>query len=116
MIDIKQLRVGNLIYGGKGIDLIFDVQPQDFETIEKYPHNYLSIPLTEELLIKCGFEKQMSWTFKIDLIGNKYLVYYLGEKGWSIGNKDYSDFDCKYLHQLQNLYFALTNKELEVNL
>jgi hypothetical protein len=72
-----------------------------------------AIPLTEEWLLKFGFEKTMSWTYVKDLVGNLKLVYYLGEKGWSIGFKSYSDFpNLKYVHQLQNLYFALTGEEL----
>jgi hypothetical protein len=73
------------------------------------------IKLTEEWLINFGFEKQMEWTYKIPIKGNNFLVYYIGEKGWSIGNKNYSDFECIYVHQLQNLYFALTGLELELS-
>ena len=75
----------------------------------------IPILLTEEWLLKFGFEKQMAWTYCIELKGNLKLVYYLGEKGWSIGNKNYSDFsNLQYVHQLQNLYFALTNEELTI--
>lgn len=72
------------------------------------------IPLTEEWLFKLGFVKTMSWTFAKDLTGNNILVYYLGEKGFSLGFKNYSDFKCEYVHQLQNLYFALTQRELTI--
>jgi hypothetical protein len=72
------------------------------------------IPLTEERLLKFGFEKSGLWTYVIELQGNLKLVYYLGEKGWSIGFKSYSDFsNLYYVHQLQNLYFALTGEELK---
>lgn len=78
--------------------------------------NIKPIPLTEEILLKCGFEKQMAWTFSVDLIGGIRFVYYLGEKGWSLNNKNYSDFpNLKYLHQLQNLIYAITGEELNVN-
>lgn len=71
------------------------------------------IPLTEKWLINLGFEKTMSWTYSIELTGNLNLVYYLGEKGWSMWFSNYSKFsDLKYVHQLQNLYFALIGKEL----
>ena len=77
------------------------------------PEDYEPILLTEEWLFKFGFEKTMSWTYVKDLVGNLKLVYYLGEKGWSIGFKSYSDFpNLKYVHQLQNLYFALRDEEL----
>jgi hypothetical protein len=75
-----------------------------------------AIALTEEWFLNFGFEKVMSWTYAIHIHGNQPLVYYLGEKGWSIGFKAYSDFpNLKYVHQLQNLYFALTSKELTFN-
>jgi hypothetical protein len=103
----NELRIGNYVFdnlGGmlkiKGIDIDSDLS------------NLEPILITEDRLIKLGFEKQMAWTFKIHISGNRYLIYYLGEKGWTIGNKQYSDFDCQYVHQLQNIYFALTNKEL----
>jgi hypothetical protein len=103
----NELRIGNYVFdnlGGilkiKGINIDSDlshIQP---------------ILITEDWLIKLGFDKIMSWTFKIHMNGNHYLTYYLGEKGWAIGYKRYSDFNCEYVHQMQNLYFALTNKEL----
>jgi hypothetical protein len=70
------------------------------------------IPITEEWLIKFGFEKNSYW-FKDDnmlrfgLIDNKLHC--------SIGN-DENGFlynRINYIHQLQNLYFALTGQELE---
>ncbi len=65
------------------------------------------IELTEEWLLRLDFEEQMKWTYRIHLRGNMYLVYYLGEKGWSIGNKNYSDFPCKHVHKLQQLIKSL---------
>ena len=88
----------------------FEVHP-----ITWYGDNLQPIPLTVEWLLKFGFEKSGLWTYVIELQGNLKLVYYLGEKGWSIGFKSYSDFsNLYYVHQLQNLYFALTGKELTI--
>jgi hypothetical protein len=66
------------------------------------------IPLTEEWLLKFGFSK------KVD--------YLLQKRGFSICFEKHGDiFECflesigieiEYVHQLQNLYFALTNEEL----
>lgn len=116
----SELRINNLVnYGGvtsevSRVDkLFFYVEASETPTFSKDEgRGAKPIRLTEEWLLKFGFEKQMAWTYKISLIGNKNLVYYLGEKGWSIGNKNYSDFSCEYVHQLQNLYFALTGEEL----
>jgi hypothetical protein len=115
MIKSNELRIGNLYnqYGD-----IHQVNGHVISALEKAPQGQLwckPIPLTEEWLLKFGFEKQMMWTYAINIIGNKKLIYYLGEKGWSVGNKNYSDFsNLNYVHQLQNLYFALTNQELEI--
>ena len=109
MIKAKELRIGNWVldmYDNKVKVTIID------DTVDWAK----PIPLTPEILEKSGFVKQMEWTYCIEIQVGQKLVYYLGEKGWSIGNKNYSDFEnLKYLHQLQNLYHALTGEELEVN-
>ena len=108
----NELRIGNLVYLTDK-DKVWEIL--DGHEIDECDDNPLvqPIPLTEEWLLKFGFEKTMSWTYVKDLVGNLKLVYYLGEKGWSIGFKSYSDFpNLKYVHQLQNLYFALTGEEL----
>lgn len=68
------------------------------------------IELTEEILLKCGF-------VKCSYIDNHYNV--LGMVIWNcnemfICNKN--GVQLKYLHQLQNLYYCLVGKELEINL
>lgn len=82
------------------------------------------VALTEELLLRCGFE--------VKIEHDVCKRYYIGEnpitKDWyvslvwiiepkSAGMPDYPFYSngghvIKYLHQLQNLYFALTGEEL----
>ena len=132
MIKANELRLGNYIKSGingaydeKGIiGKVLEIgnEERDFEQIYCecdesfewfFKGNYFGIKLTEEWLLKFGLEKIGIWTFSLNLVGNLDLIYYLGEKGWSIGLKSYSDFsNLKYVHQLQNLYFALTGEEL----
>ena len=66
------------------------------------------IPLTEEWLLKFGFEKTS--------------LHYLKKDGIIIQSED-NYFECflgsivvklQWLHQLQNLYFALTGEELKI--
>lgn len=124
MIKSTELRIGNKLQKENGeiftvlrLDNTNDVLVEEQRGLLTLGYNLLGIPLTEQILLKAGFDKTMAWTFAIELKGNLKLVYYLGEKGWSIGFKNYSDFsDLKYLHQLQNLYFALTGEELTINL
>ena len=69
------------------------------------------VELTEEILLKCGFEKHNKefWfkDFFIGLIDNSFNL----KEGIGVYVAD-----VYYLHQLQNLYFALTGEELTVNL
>ncbi len=99
-MEAKELRIGNWvtengrlihIHDGFGIDHAYNFEP---------------IPLTEDWLLKFGFELK-NWGIK---------VWYL--KGFEIDQNFYLkgiDWGVrfKYVHQLQNLYFALTNEELE---
>lgn len=82
--------------------------------IEKVSKVY-GIPLSEEVLLKCGFFydidsdtfKVSNCTLQIDINGLEIpeaIVF--GEVL----------IHMKYLHQLQNLYYALTGEELEVAL
>ena len=79
------------------------------------------IELTEEVLLKCGFMKNASNDYVILDLFKLSLHYSYGKPvgwmffikslDWIIVNRQNS---IKYFHQLQNLYFALTNKELEI--
>lgn len=74
---------------------------------------YEPIPLTEEWLIKFGFEMgknpKIIQLFPMQLLETPNgFEYFLG---YGFGGKF---IVIKYLHQLQNLYFALTNEELKL--
>jgi hypothetical protein len=71
------------------------------------------IPLTEEWLLKFGFikyidedkfiHKSLRYSDQFKLRDDGVLVF--------VSSEVYIT-DCKYIHQLQNLYFALTGEEL----
>lgn len=70
------------------------------------------IPLTEEWMLKFGFEKDGDYFS----LGNFHYhlpscLFYSGNDHVSGGN---ADAIIKYVHQLQNLYFALTGEELQI--
>lgn len=67
------------------------------------------IPLTEEWLLKCDFSKKKS--------GNTITYYHpLIELDAHFSPKGINrSIEIKYLHQLQNIYFALTEYELEIH-
>jgi len=87
------------------------------------------IELTEEFLLKCGFKEQRldSQHWFINKINKKFtfLTNDIGPDGYSeklefvyVELRDFGfELVClKYVHQLQNLYFALTGEELPINL
>jgi hypothetical protein len=74
--------------------------------------DYTPIPLTEQWLIDFGFENVSlgEWEKENILLDNEYT-----DKGiWNIVEESQClTINVKHVHQLQNLYFALTGKELK---
>lgn len=69
------------------------------------------IPLTEEWLVKFGFE-QYNNTNHYYYSNESYIVKINSEFGYLFYSIDHKPI--KYVHQLQNLYFSLTGEELEI--
>lgn len=123
MIKASELRIGNLLEFSNGIEpaKIVMVGRRFFSSaaIEKEDGDfnvtpyYRGIPLTEEWLIRFGFVyHKHNNSFQLDVafgfsiwgkVGSGFNVYV---EGSDIGNP------VEYVHQLQNLFFALTGKEL----
>lgn len=72
-------------------------------------NNISGIPLTPEILEKAGFIKCSCGGYK-----TPELHLYIDKDGFMFDKK--YRIGIKYLHQLQNLIFALTGEELTVNL
>lgn len=134
MIQANELRIGNWVnyhnFNNDGNPRYFKARDIYFEDGKigltdgriQLPCTYLEyikpIPLTEEILLKCGFEGSKETIFTRNDIGSIYFRKpYLESSLYLIkavsGDKMTS---VTHLHQLQNLYFALTGKELEVKL
>ncbi len=103
MIDPNELMIGNYVYPDNNHGDIVQVCAQDFESTE-----YLDpIPLTEQWLIDLGV--QFGWeNYDIEYIFQKYSLRYR----YDVGSSAFIT-SIKYVHQLQNLYFALTDKQLK---
>ena len=80
-------------------------------------HSYKPIPLTEEWLECFGFEiKKGAWGTSAEIrIGRVRYVLYQNGNVWSINPTDGFKVDFKYIHTVQNHYFALTGKELQTD-
>ena len=106
----SELRIGNW-YNHNG--RYEQVTPNTILEVWESPRKWVQpIPLTPEILEKCGFVIDYQGDYMISFNGR---VYYYGNgfimKDFSIKTK-LNQFPIQYLHQLQNLYFALTGEEL----
>lgn len=128
-MEANELRIGNFIKDRSGKILQIDWMEQDkvcqrmkIEGSEVHPlteyFEYLRpIPLIEQWLKDFGFEKIEKYIYRIKC--NKYSVYLyvygLLTVGIGQGESRINFTEIKYVHQLQNLCFALTNTELIKN-
>ena len=79
------------------------------------------ILITKEVLLKCGFERfSINFTCSIKDLKTTVaykkdnIVYDISTKKCWVGFTELSHI--KYLHQLQNLYYMVENKELEIEM
>ena len=112
-MDVKELRIGNLFQ--TIANDIRDVDIKELTRIQGMPYLYKPIPLTEEWLVKFGFSKSF---FTISNFFKKDIYLNIDNKGkWTFNLAEGIGVyltDIKHVHQLQNLYFALTNEELKL--
>lgn len=109
----NELRIGNTIFNSREeknqiVNLFI------LDSLIKQNSDYKPIPLTEDWLLKFDF------TLKSDVDGEYYekngvkvlilrsdnIIFFFG----SPNNKE------KYVHELQNYYFVMTGKELDIHL
>lgn len=117
-----ELRLNNWIYYSKttkfpmqvvslGTDYVYlDFEGNEGDVFDTDLEDMAGIELTEEILKKCGFEK-VGMAYKL----NQFIINNWGDGRLWLGNIRFS-VEILYLHQLQNIYFALTGKEMEVKL
>lgn len=116
MIKANELRIGNWIY-----DVRHKCNVQIEEIEPSWLHDYEPIPLTREILEQFGFEKMLGQGDGYAYMKNNFELW--KGNGWEYFNYSITgreddginepNVDVASVHQLQNLYFALTGKELE---
>jgi len=122
MIQANELRIGNLVnchflttnFNAKVLEIKrLGVVVQDGEHENMYSFENISgIPITPEILEKCGFVKsQMGYEFE-----GIELELFFGKLKYKYGNEIRLRTHIQYVHQLQNLYHILCGTELNVQL
>lgn len=137
MINANELRIGNIVEIDRGIGKVVMISTEEYSEwndsedfnvrVEvngiyySCSENELSpILLTEEILLKCGYNLVYSSRFTksyehSELPKMKYKYKCLGNCGF-IYYQNTCIMCIESLHQLQNLYFTITGKELTVNI
>ena len=112
----NELRIGNYLQL-EGISKPIRVSIID-TTQTSTKTKYKPIPLTEEWFLKFGFRRHWE-DFYNDVIYIKKVTDDYTEFEWGVypnelgsGIQIKNSIKLKYVHQLQNLYFALTGEEL----
>jgi len=114
----NELRIGNLVSSETSVPKLFYWDIDDFEFYKHRMDDIEPIPLTEEWLERFGFEQMKLYTGDNCFVKEKFCVLCDGQlKNYDLRLTFDSDqtirVELDYVHQLQNLYFALTNTELE---
>lgn len=88
----------------------------DDENVELDIKEIEPIPLTEEWLLKFGFEKIKSDYEEAESYDfyNENLYFNMANQSIKINGIYAISFIPEHVHQLQNLYYALTNEELKL--
>ena len=124
MIHPKELRIGNLFMCEDGIEQIEEINRVYVHAASAevyYTSNINPISLTKEWLERFGFKKDAP-NEENDVLWYKGIIELYQPEG--VPEFNYatrlkngcfkSGFVVRHVHQLQNLYFALTGEELEV--
>jgi len=124
MMRASELRIGNWVQGKplnipglhiNGTNGRFEITGFGISLMESDMQNAMGfrpIPFDEEWLLKMGFKRESARMLpsKFHYANGGPITFYSSD----IAIKVYGNYmyNIKYVHQLQNLYFALTGEEL----
>lgn len=128
MVQANELRIGNWVKATVIIK-VADYNPPEFmqcditmiRDCQHYKDSWAweGIPLSPELLVKCGFKKLPKsiavyriFINSIEISINIKLCFVYIDTEW--GQASIKNAIFKYLHQIQNLIYSLTQQELPI--
>ena len=115
-MDARELRIGNWVVKSnldQSIDKDYQMKAHDFK--EWHNSQYEPIFLTEDWLVKFGFEEH-GMAIRKDVTTFLELCWIKGDsfRLQTIESGFTESANCQYVHSLQNLYFSLCGEELEI--
>lgn len=127
-MEANELRIGNYVMASYGDDnfkvekvtAVLNYGINQYYDGAEFMLDYIKpIPLTEELLVKMGgmTTNDSTWLDFIISSHTPFVSYNHADKCFyfhTAALEDKFSFKVLYLHQLQNLYFALTGEELVI--
>ncbi|HVS98566.1 MAG TPA: hypothetical protein VHE54_18870 [Puia sp.] len=145
MLHAKDLRFGNKVLNRKGevitvqqihsasivYDTAISVSRRHLSKVSGYDASYTAevlevvkeaglqeiepIPLTPKVLEKCGFRNfvREEW---IITYGNTHTDFEFTHDGLKLRHPSPSRVSIRYLHQLQNFFYAISGQELQIEL
>lgn len=124
-MNAQDLRIGNWVYNNDNVK----VTSKQIDLFDEGIYNLRAIPLTEEWLLKFGFHKdnyglyfkvknnapfksgcEIEFCAKNIVIDDKFVWEIC--KDFKLTERPIHYANIEHVHQLQNLFYALTNKEL----
>jgi len=116
MIHPQELRIGNLVNkivsNNTFLEKMHNVVASDLYDDEC--EWFEPIPISEELLLKCGFERELDGFFRIN--GSSMIEVFFHDRGIQVTTDSVCLDHVQFIHQVQNFYFAHKNEELQINL
>ncbi|MBS9774751.1 MAG: hypothetical protein KGV59_06305 [Tenacibaculum sp.] len=126
-LQARDLRIGNLVLYDNQITKIESIRKgntdfliglKDYDDL-KFLKDIQPIPITEEWLLKLGFELTANtlYTKRFDLKDNMkigYIFHKANPKETGMRFIGHIFNDKKYVHELQNLVYYLTGNELKL--
>lgn len=124
MIQANDLRIGNKVYYSDQNEnpepTIIEIGLTDLILLVNKVKsvNYLPIPLTEKILMDCGFlVRSGEWCYATHKISTDFTINNRVDGNWRFTPIWCSDYvPIQHLHELQNLFYSLTKTELIINL
>lgn len=119
-MDAKSLRIGNYVKDPNHNVVKVDYFTSMGATKEElgvngwnpYEFDMIDIPITEEWLTDLGFDEYLEGIYYCTVTGECTMSIKIDDYQVLVGDDLDLTKTIKYVHQLQNLYFALTNEEL----